>query len=150
MTNPDPPEVNSAPKTKTSPKKNPSISEQNAAIKIQSIFLMISPRKRFLEYIAAKGQYMAATLIQRHVRGFLCRKKLLPLITEIKAELGNLKTRSDLATSPFPSKTNAEMQPDYLGTDFDIILCPILTAYESSSTLYWPKILSKTVPRKSG
>lgn len=109
----------------TQPKPNIHEEEfkKKAAIKIQSIFLMLSPRKRFLTYIKEKGNYLAATMIQKHIRGFLCRKKLLPLITEIKKDLSSLKTRSDLGTSHFEIKTGKfkGQSPDYYGNNFDKI-----------------------------
>ena len=61
-------------------------------------------------------------MIQKHMRGYLCRKKLLPLILEIKKELGSLDTRSDLGINHFEIKTDdLEGKPDFYGNDFDKI-----------------------------
>jgi hypothetical protein len=84
---------------------------------------MMNPRKKFLKYIKEKGNYLAATMIQRFIRGYLCRKKLMPLITEIKKDLGSLETRSDLGKNHYELKTGQlkDKNNDYYGSNFDKI-----------------------------
>ena len=97
--------------------------QKKAATKIQSFFSMLSPRKNFLMYIKQKGNYLAATMIQKHVRAYLCRKKLVPLLLEIKTELKDLDTTTDFASHHFDLKTNnlQILKPEYYGDNFDTI-----------------------------
>lgn len=88
--------------------------EHEAANKISSTFKMLRTRKNFLNYIHEKGNYLAATMIQKLVRGVLTRKKLVPLIDEIKKDLGSLKTQEDLYISGFEIKTD-KLTADLIG-----------------------------------
>jgi hypothetical protein len=138
------------PKTPTNaeapPREETLIPEEHhhAATKIISVFKMLSPRKAFLEYIQQKGNYMAATLIQRHIRGFLCRKKLLPLITEIKNDLANMKTCSDLQSSRFKLKTESSIQQKegFYGNDFDKIFARDKEEEDSKAVSIGQRVLS--------
>lgn len=138
----------------------------DAAIKIQSIFLMAAPRNKFLLYIKEKGQYLAATMIQKFIRGYLCRKKLVPLIREIKKDLGSVLTRSDIETSYYELKTDhtQNRDTDYYGTNFDKIFANdkedstkqmakrILSdakAYEISKNNPFDHLKHKTKPKRS-
>jgi hypothetical protein len=94
--------------------------QDRAAEKICSFLKMVSKRKKYLQYLQEKAEYIAALIIQKNIRGFLTRKKIMPLMKEILQEISLLRTEDEFSLSNIYSKSNTLLQDCFDNSEYKI------------------------------